>query len=209
MTNVEWNKQFSCSVMVPVQSDGPSGASGRIVIDWRGIPLAVPYHFDGIAPGQRMPIAKCWDEGGNFMVKLVRPGKGTTVDYAIRCLFNPTNGEVRTNRLFAFLEMAPGCPKQDQTVPVWTVVEVMRPAAILVLEPEEIERERSFIEEIVEKRLSVPRDAIEATFGEMRPWTNPDWGDDGNIHLVCVKCLESLPESGAVCPRCVNSSQPQ
>ena len=199
---INWKKLFSHSVMVPVQTDQPLGASGRLVIDWRGIPLAVPYRFDEISPRQRMPIAKCWREKEHFLLKLVHPSKGTTVDYAVRCLFNPEKDGQPTERVFVFLEMAPGCPGGGDTVPVWTVVERLDSTAILTLAPDEIYDQQTFIEEIVDKGLTAPAEAIEATFGKMLPWENPDWGDQGNLHLVCVRCLGPLNEAGQMCLNC-------
>ena len=196
---IEWGKLFSHRVMVPVQAQKPLGESGRIVIDWRGIPLAVPYRFDEIPPGNRIRIVKRWQEFGNYFLKLAHPGKGTTVDYAIRCLFNPEKDGSVTHRIFSFLEIAPGCPGGGETVPVWTLVERLDATTILTLYPDEILEQKMILEEIVKYRLAAPLEAIEAAFGAMPPWENPDWGDEGNIHLVCVNCFRPLTEQGQTC----------
>ena len=208
MVEINWKKLFSHSVMVPVQTDQPLGASRRLVIDWRGIPLAVPYRFDEVSPRLRMPIAKCWREKEHFLLKLVHPSKGTTVDYAVRCLFNSQKDDQPTERVFAFLEIAPGCPGGGDTVPVWTLVERLDSTAIMTLTPDEISEQQAFIEEIVEKHLAAPAEAIEATFGKMLPWENPEWGEPGNLHLVCVGCLGPLNDPGQMCPNCSDSDKP-
>ncbi len=46
---IDWKNDFSYMVIVPVQMDRLSGTSRRIIIDWRGIPLAVPHRFDLIS----------------------------------------------------------------------------------------------------------------------------------------------------------------
>jgi hypothetical protein len=196
---IEWEKLFSHRVMVPVQAHKPFGESGRIVIDWRGIPLAVPYRFDEIPPGHKIRIVKLWQERGNFFLKLAHPGKGTTVDYTIRCLFNPEKDGFATQRVFAFLEMAPGCPGGGETVPVWTVVERLDATTILTLYPDEMLEQKMIIAEIIQNHLAAPLEAIEAAFGVMPTWENPDWGDEGNIYLVCVQCFRPLSEQGQTC----------
>lgn len=191
---MESNAPFSIAVMVPVQAEG-----GRTVIDWRGIPLAVPFAFDPLPPATRMPIAKRWEESGAPFLKLVHPHRGTTVDYAVRCLFNPTVNGAPSTRLYAFLEIAPHCPGNP---PVWTVVERIDRDTIETLTPEAVAAEQALIETIIENRLGVPREAIEAAFGTMSPWSNPDWGDEGNLHLVCTGCLAALRRREGFCAHC-------
>lgn len=190
--------RFSSAVFVPVQA----APGGRTVIDWRGIPLAVPHAFDRVPPRTRMPIARRWEESGSFFLKLVHPERGTTIDYAIRCLFNPVVNGQTEHRLYAFLEIAPHCPGGGESVPVWTVVERVEQNAIETLTDEAIAAQQPFIGEIIEHRYTAPRAAVEAAFGVMAPWQNPDWGDEGNLHLVCVKCLSVMADDAVFCVSC-------
>lgn len=196
------NKLFSHLVMVPVQADDSPRPGAYTIIDWRGIPLATPFQYDSILPDQRVPLAKKWHERGCFFLKLVHPSKGTTVDYVIRCLFNPRGESTRPPRIFVFLEMAPGAAGGGETVPVWTVVEVLGPDAVRTLTEEETRSQWEEIQTIVGKQLGVPDEAVMATFGQMPPWENPDWGDEGNIHLACIRCCQPVPRAGIPCSRC-------
>src|SRR5436190_482798 len=130
---------FSPYIMVPVQAESAMPGQARTLLDWRGIPLAVPYRFDSVQPGETMRIVKRWKEGKNIFLKLAHPLKGTTVDYTVRSLFNPSESTPSvTKRIFCFMEIGPGCPEAGKTVPVWTVVEVLRPDNIRTLSMAEI-----------------------------------------------------------------------
>jgi hypothetical protein len=171
------------------------------VLDWRGIPLAQPFQFDAIGPGQTLRIAKGWREGAHPFIKLVHPEKGTTIDYAVRCLFNPVEGGQQVRRLLAFLEVAPNCPGAKDVVPPWTVTEVIARDALRTVSPEELKAQRPIVDDIIQNQLGVPFEAIERTFGPMPPWENPDYGDPGNLRLLCLMCLGPVVEQGR-CPSC-------
>jgi hypothetical protein len=191
--------------MVPVQGEWPSGAtgsSGRVVIEWRGIPLANPFQFDTVGPNQVVPIVKRWREGPLVCLKLVHPTKGTTVDYVVRCLFNPRLAGTPTQQVFAFLEFFPGCPGVDESVPVWTAVERLSSTAIRTLGPEEVHAQQAMIDTIVNEQLGVPLEVLEQAFGPLESWQNPDWGEPGNIHRVCTQCLKPLADAVVSCPDC-------
>jgi hypothetical protein len=98
--------------------------------------------------------------------------------------------------------MAPGCPEGGKTVAVWTVVEVVNPGVVRTLGPAEIDADQAMINEIIERRLCSPPEAAEATFGAFASWRNPDYGEPGNLHLVCVGCLGPLTAAEAACPDC-------
>lgn len=193
---------FSSSLYFPVQIDFSGGVRVRVVPDWRGIPIVLPHGFDEVPAGARVRIAKRFCEADHHMLKLVHPTKGTTVDYAIRCLFNPPHRDRQSPRpVWAFLEMAPGLPPVGRVIPPWVVVSRLDRDTIETLPMAELAPCSAFISRIVEQRLSSPPEAIAAAFGDMPPWTNPDWRDPGNLHRVCVACLAaSTGPSG--CDRC-------
>jgi pSer/pThr/pTyr-binding forkhead associated (FHA) protein len=102
-------------------------------------------------------------------------------------------------RTYAFLEMPPGL----SGAPVWTVVEVLDGGnAVRSLTVEETKAEQDMIGDIIKNRLEIPAEGIIRAFGEIPLWQNPDYGDESNLHLVCVKCLQPLAALGQACPRC-------
>lgn len=195
---------YSPYVMVPAQLTFQEGKAARTVIDWRGVPLASPYRFDYIQMGEYIRIARRWSEDSNLLLKLVHPQLGTTVDYAVRCIFNPEENGIPSKRLFAFLEIAPGCPEAGKTIPVWVVVEIHRPDLVRSLTREEVQYCWPQIVNIIQNRLSSPPEAAQAVLGEFPQWENPDYGDPGNIHLVCLQCLSPIQEPG----RCATCNTP-
>jgi hypothetical protein len=206
----EWRRFLSHFVMFPVQGERRSGPVG-MVLDWRGIPLADPFQFDAIGPNQSVRIVKRWQEGHHVFLKLVHPTKGTTVDYAVRWLFHPRLQAAAppTERVFTFLEIAPGCPGAGESVPVWTVVERLSLTELRTLSPEEIQAEQDMIDTIVNEKPGVSLEALDGAFGPLESWQNPDWGDPGNIHLVCPLCLGPLADGVVSCPDCAPPRSPE
>ncbi|MEW6730342.1 MAG: hypothetical protein AB1489_03285 [Acidobacteriota bacterium] len=197
MFDTEWGQLFSNQLVFPIQLDAAMRAQARTIIEWRGIPLAIPYRFDMVAEQRQVKIVKHWREGNNFFLKLVHPDKGTTIDYAIRYLFNPVSTDLTDcKHTWVFLEIGPNCPTAGQSIPVWVVVQVVDKSTLLTLSIPQLETQQSLIKQIVEERLTISAQAIVATFGEMLDWCNPDYGDPGNLHLVCRRCLRLVKEAG-------------
>src|SRR5687768_15739913 len=189
---------FSYYIMVPAQPALAELAATRTVIDWRGIPLANPYHFDRLEPGSSVPVIRRFTEKNQYFLKLAHPELGTTTDYSIRSLFNP---QENPNSVCAFLELGPGCPEAGVTIPVWAVVEVLNKDALRLLTWQEVHRNWPTIWDTIRHKLGAPPAAIRALFGNFPEWTNPDYGDPGNIHRVCVKCFAQINSSGK-CDHC-------
>lgn len=84
---------------------------------------------------------------------------------------------------------------------MWAVAEVVRPDLVRSLTVEEVQADWNVIWNIIETRKTSSPEEAEALFGPFPVWQNPDYGNPGNIHHLCLQCFNPIEEQGK-CSSC-------